>query len=106
MTGPTGSVGFQDICADPVEASVYCSIMYVFNITGFCAGRMTAGIIGLLGVLAGDVPPFVVAVTVNVYVVPFVNPVMTHVVCPVVSHCLFPGVDVATYLFTGRFDVL
>ena len=37
--------------------------------------------------------PFV-AVTVNVYGVPFVNPVTVHVTAPVVVHVLFSGDDV------------
>ena len=42
------------------------------------------------------VPPVVVAVTVNVYEVPFVSPVTSHVTvdAPVVEHVLPPGLEV------------
>jgi len=43
---------------------------------------------------AALVPARFVAVTVNVYEVPFVRPATVHVVAPVVVHVFAPGVDV------------
>ena len=58
------------------------------------------GVTGVTGVTVADwfevwpIPTPFVAVTVNVYGVPFVNPVTVHVKAPVVIHVLVSGNDV------------
>ena len=49
---------------------------------------------------AGPVPALFVAVTVNVYPVPFVNPDTTQLVAPVVVHVCPPGDAVTVYPVT------
>ena len=50
-----------------------------------------------------DVPPVFVAVTVNVYAVPFVRPVTVHVSGPLVhEHVLAPGCAVTVYPVIGE----
>ena len=54
-----------------------------------------AGVTALDGLLAGPVPTLLVAVTVKVYVVPFVSPVTVHASGPLVHvHVATPGLAV------------
>ena len=56
------------------------------------------GVIADDGVEAGPSPLGFRATTVNVYAVPFVRPVIPHVVKPLVEHVRPPGDEVATYV--------
>jgi hypothetical protein len=68
------------------------------------SNEVAAAPVGALGTVDGVaefdateaalVPALFVAVTVNVYAVPFVRPVTVQVVAPVVVHVFDPGVDV------------
>jgi hypothetical protein len=51
---------------------------FTFVIVGALAGTAATGVTGALASLAADVPAAFVAVTVKVYGVSFVSPVMVH----------------------------
>jgi hypothetical protein len=59
------------------------------------APGLPIGVIGALGSEGRDVPAELVAVTVKVYEVPFVSPVIVQVRAPVVEHVCPLGVAVA-----------
>jgi hypothetical protein len=63
-------------------------------VTSVGAPGVLAGVMAFDGAEAALVPTALVAVTVNVYVVPLVRPVTVQLVAPVVVHVLVPGLAV------------
>ena len=64
------------------------------------APETVAGVTAALAVDAAEVPTILVAVTVNVYEVPLVSPVIVALVAPVVVTVLPPGIAVTVYPVT------
>ena len=92
-------IGLPPLKAGATKATLTCELPIVPT-TPVGAPGTVAGITALDGADAGPVPDAFVAVTVNVYEVPFVRPVT--IIGLVAFDAVFPpGLDITVYMVTG-----
>ena len=89
-------MGAPPLADGAVKLTVACPLAATAD-TPVGAPGTVAGVAAADGAEAGPVPDALVAVTVNVYAVPFVRPLTVQLVAPVVVHVLAPGTDVTVY---------